>query len=102
MLKALQEKLLNQELFAEFCDEFTREMNRLRMERRAKLSSAKREVERIGTRVKKLLNLMLDDEIAVDEGKAEIKSLDARRKGLQAQLENAEEPGRVGNWRGYP
>ena len=41
VLKALQEKLLNQELFEEFCDAFTREMNRLRMERRASLSSAK-------------------------------------------------------------
>lgn len=92
VLKALQEKLLNQELFEEFCDEFTREMNRLRMERRASLSSAKREVERIGARIKKLLNLMLDDEVAVDEGKAEIKNLDARRKELQAQLETADEP----------
>jgi hypothetical protein len=92
VLKALQEKLLNQELFDEFCQEFTREMNRLRMERRASLSSGKREVERISTRIKKLLNLMLDDEIAVDEGKAEIKTLDARRKELQAQLESADEP----------
>jgi hypothetical protein len=92
VLKALQEKLLNRELFEEFCDEFTREMNRLRMERRASLSSAKREVERIGARIKKLLNLLLDDEIAVDEGKAEIKALDARRKELQAQLETADEP----------
>ena len=49
VLKALQEKLLDQELFDEFCREFTREMNRLRMERRASLSSAKREVERIST-----------------------------------------------------
>ena len=92
VLKALQDKLLNQELFAEFCEEFTRVMNRLLMERRATLSSAKREVERIGTRIKKLLNLLLDDEIGVDEGKAEIKALDARRKDLQAQLENADEP----------
>src|SRR5256885_16933532 len=92
VLKALQEKLLNQELFAEFCDEFTREMNRLRMERRASLSSAKREVERIGARIKKLLNLLLDDEITVDEGKAEIKAIDARRKGFQEQLESADEP----------
>ncbi len=30
VLKALQGKLLNQELFEEFCEEFTREMNRLR------------------------------------------------------------------------
>jgi hypothetical protein len=92
VLRALQEKLLRQDLFEEFCDEFTREMNRLRMERRASLSSAKREVGRIGTRIKKLLNLMLDDEIAVDEGKTEIKTLDARRKELQAQLKNADEP----------
>ena len=46
-------------------------MNRLRMERRASLSSAKREIERISTRIKKLLDLLLDDEIAVDEGKAD-------------------------------
>jgi hypothetical protein len=62
------------------------------MERRASLSSGKREVERIGTRIKKLLNLMLDDGIAVDEGKTEIKALDARRKELQAQLDTANEP----------
>jgi hypothetical protein len=62
------------------------------MEHRASLSFAKREVERIGARITKLLNLMLDDEIAVDEGKAEIKTLDARRKELQSQLETAGEP----------
>jgi hypothetical protein len=52
VLRALQAKLLQQDLFEEFCGEFTREMNRLRMERRASLSSAKREVERIDTRIK--------------------------------------------------
>jgi site-specific DNA recombinase len=46
-LKALQEKLLRQDLFEEFCDEFTREMNRLRMEHRASLSAAEREFERV-------------------------------------------------------
>ena len=35
---------------------------------------------------------LLDEEITVDEGKAEMKALDARRKELQAQLENADEP----------
>jgi len=72
VLKALHEKLLRQDLFDEFCEEFTREMNRLRMEHRASLSSAKREVDRIGTRIKKLLNLILDVEMAVDEGLADI------------------------------
>jgi hypothetical protein len=35
---------------------------------------------------------MLDDEIAMDEGKAEMKALDARRKELQEQLGTADEP----------
>ena len=48
------DKLLRQDLFEEFCDEFTRETNRLRMEHRASLSSAEREIERIETRRKKL------------------------------------------------
>ena len=50
VLKALQEKLLRQDLFEEFCDEFTREMNRLRMEHRANLSAAEREIDRIEAR----------------------------------------------------
>ena len=50
VLRALRERLLQQDLFEEFCNEFTREMNRLRMEHRASLSSAKREVERIGSK----------------------------------------------------
>ena len=57
VLEALQEKLLRQDLFEEFCDEFTREMNRLRMEHRASLSAAEREIERIEVRRKKLIEI---------------------------------------------
>lgn len=42
VLKALEEKLLNQELFEEFCEEFTREMNRLRGEHRANMVAGER------------------------------------------------------------
>ena len=35
---------------------------------------------------------MLDDEISVEEGKAEIKALDSRRNELNAQLKAADEP----------
>jgi site-specific DNA recombinase len=41
VLSALQDKLLRQDLFEEFCDESTREMNRLRMEHRASLSTSR-------------------------------------------------------------
>ena len=67
-------------------------MVRLSVAEGASLSSAKLEVERIDTRIKKLLNPMLDDEMAVDEGKAEIEALDRRRKELQAQFETADQP----------
>jgi site-specific DNA recombinase len=92
VLGALQDKLMRKDFFEEFCREFAKEMNRLRMEQRAGLTAAKREVDRIGRRIKKLLDLMLDDEIAVDEGKAEMKALDSRRKELEVQLKSADEP----------
>ena len=60
VLRALQEKLLQQDLFEEFCDEFTREMNRLRMEHRSSLSAAEREIERIEVRRKKLVESIMD------------------------------------------
>src|SRR5918992_633731 len=59
VLNALQEKLLRQDLFDEFCEEFTREMNRLRMEHRASLSAAAREIERIDARRKKLIEMVI-------------------------------------------
>jgi len=60
LLRVLQDKLLRQDLFEEFCDEFTREMNRLRMEHRAGLSAAEREIERIETRRKKLVESIME------------------------------------------
>ena len=60
VLKALHEKLLRQDLFEEFCDEFTRDMNRLRMEHRASLSAAEREIERIEVRRKKLIEMAME------------------------------------------
>ena len=55
VLRALQDKLLRQDLFKEFCDEFTREMNRLRMEHRAGLSTAENEIVRSEVRRQKLV-----------------------------------------------
>jgi len=60
VLAALKDKLLRQGLFEEFCDEFTREMNRLRMQHRADLTAAEREIERIEARRKKLVESIVD------------------------------------------
>jgi site-specific DNA recombinase len=91
VLKALQEKLLNQELFEEFCDEFTREMNRLRMEHRANLSAAEREIERIEVRRKKLVESIMDG-VPASEVKDELNANAVRREALKAKLAAADEP----------
>jgi site-specific DNA recombinase len=53
VLRALREKLMRRDFFDEFCREFAKEMNRLRMEQRAGLTSAQRELARMEARRKK-------------------------------------------------
>jgi site-specific DNA recombinase len=91
VLHALQEKLLRQDLFEELCEEFTREMNRLRMEHRAGLSSAERELERVRAGIRKIIDAIKDG-YAGPELKAEMDELQARKESLVAQLAAADAP----------
>jgi len=92
VLHALQTKLLRKEFFEEFCREFAKEMNRLRMEQRSGLNAAKRELSKIEVRRRKLLDLMLDDVVPTSEGKDEMLGLTARRDELQQPIKTAHEP----------
>jgi site-specific DNA recombinase len=91
VLTALQEKLLRQDLFEEFCDEFTREMNRLRMEHRATLSAAERELERVQNDIRRVIEAIKNG-FAGPDFKAEWDALQERKTALQAKLESADEP----------
>ena len=91
VLKALQEKLLRQDLFEEFCDEFTREMNRLRMEHRATPIAAEREIERIEIRRKKLVQSIMDG-VPASEVKDERNANAVRREELKAEIAAADAP----------
>lgn len=91
VLAALKHKLLRQDLFEEFCAEFTREMNRLRMEHRASLSAAEREIDRIEARRKKLIEMVMDG-VAPSEVKDEMNANAARREELKARLAAADQP----------
>ena len=53
VLNALLHHLMDPTLFKEFCDEFTREMNRLRMEGSASINSAKSELGRIEKQIRR-------------------------------------------------
>jgi site-specific DNA recombinase len=91
VLKALEEKLLNQELFEEFCEEFTREMNRLRGEHRANLVAGERELARLEARRKKLVESIMEG-VPGSEVKGELIAIATRREELQRRHSAITEP----------
>jgi DNA invertase Pin-like site-specific DNA recombinase len=91
VLAALKDKLLRQDLFEEFCEEFTREMNRLRMEHRAGRVAAERELERIQHDVRRMIQAIKDGFGDADL-KVEWNATQERKAALQAQLAHEGEP----------
>jgi hypothetical protein len=91
VLRALQDKLMRQDFFEEFCREFAKEMNRLRMEQRAGLSGAKRELERVNRDIQKVIEAIKAG-FALPELKVEMDALQARKEVLLARLSTAQEP----------
>lgn len=91
VLTALQEKLLRKDFFEEFCHEFAKEMNRLRMEQQASLSGAKRELERVQRDIRKVIEAIKAG-FPLSELKPEMESLQERKTVLQAQLAAVDEP----------
>lgn len=78
-------------MFARFCDVFTQEMNRLRMEGRAGIAAAEAEITKIDRELDTLLNLILNGG-AADAINAKMVLLEHRKKELALLLAEAEEP----------
>ena len=91
VLGVLKGKLMDPVLFREFCDEFTREMNRLRMQGRAALEAARTEVTRIDRELDTLLDLILKGG-AAEKINARMVQLEARKRELERALTEAAEP----------
>ncbi|MFD2249550.1 recombinase family protein [Pseudochelatococcus lubricantis] len=94
VLNALRTNLMDPELFAEFCEEFTREMNRLRMEGRASIDAAEAETRKIERELDKLMSLILaaDDDASPLRMMKQMKTLEAKKADIERFLEGAEEP----------
>jgi site-specific DNA recombinase len=91
VLNGLHSHLMEPELFKEFCEEFTREVNRLRMDRGASLTAMREEAPRIDRDLEKLLTAIKAGgpiQAIVDD----MKRLEARKAELTELLANAEEP----------
>src|SRR5262249_27727217 len=75
VLLALRDKLMRRYLFEDFCKEYVRELNRLRMEHRSKLSHGQQELAAVGREIRKLVQAIKDGVSAVSI-KSELLSLD--------------------------
>jgi len=91
VLHALQEKLLRRDLFEEFCHEFTREVNRLRMAASASVTAGERELRRVQAEIGKLVQA-LKDGVPASIVKDPLIALEAQQTQLRARLDRAAQP----------
>jgi site-specific DNA recombinase len=91
VLVALRDKLMRRDLFEDFCQEYVRELNRLRMEHRAGLSNARTELAAVEREIRKLVQAIKDGVSALSI-KDELLSLEARKAELQSRLNAPEMP----------
>ncbi len=91
ILAALQGQLLREDLFAEFCAEYTREFNRLNMERRTSERGLEAELVKVTNRLDKLIDALAEG-TALARIKEEMQKLDDRRNELLVLVERAKAP----------
>ena len=91
VLVALRDKLMRRDLFEDFCREYVRELNRLRMEHRASLSHGRQELASVEREIRKLIQAIKDG-ISALSIKDQLLSLEARKAELQSRLNAPEMP----------
>jgi hypothetical protein len=91
VLVALRDKLMRRDLFEDFCREYVRELNRLRMEHRASLSHGRHELAAVEREIRKLIQAIKDGVSALSI-KDELLKLEARKAELQSRLDAPEMP----------
>ena len=91
VLEALKTKLMEPALFRISCDEFTREVNRIRMDESTQINSMRRKLARIERDLEKLVQALLDGLAAVTI-KSKMELLEARKAELTRKLTSVEEP----------
>jgi site-specific DNA recombinase len=91
MLSGLRTHLMEPELFKEFCVEFIREVNRLRIELSSDIISQRKELERVQRDLERAIQAILDG-VPGAQLKDKIGGLEARKAELTDLLANAEGP----------
>ncbi|PRD43039.1 resolvase [Phyllobacterium phragmitis] len=91
VLQGLHTHLMEPGLFKEFCAEFTREVNRRRIERRTDMDAAQRELEKTVRDLDKAIDAILSG-VPPLQLKERMEKLEARKAELTEMLANVDEP----------
>ena len=91
VLHAMREHLMQPGLFKEFCEEFTRAVNRGRMDAASELTAKRAELKKIEAQIEKMLQAIMDGFYS-SSMKEKMTALEARKAELSHNLEQAKEP----------
>ncbi|MDE1905548.1 MAG: recombinase family protein, partial [Rhodospirillales bacterium] len=91
VLDGLHRHLMEPELFKDFCEAFTREVNRARMDEGVTLAAQRKELERIDRELDKAIQAILDG-VPGARLKDKIGQLEARKAELTALVAEAKQP----------
>ena len=91
VLDGLRTHLMEPDLFKAFCDEFTREVNRLRMERDADIINQGKELDRVERELDKAIQAILDG-VPGAKLKDKIGGLETRKAELLELVSEGKEP----------
>ncbi|WP_245259139.1 recombinase family protein [Salinarimonas rosea] len=91
VLDGLREHLMEPELFALFCEEYTRHMNALRIEATSALAGYRAQLAKVTRDIDRLITAILDG-VGGAQVKDRITSLEARKEELELLLDAQDEP----------
>ncbi|ARQ02719.1 DNA invertase Pin-like site-specific DNA recombinase [Pseudorhodoplanes sinuspersici] len=91
VLNGLHTHLMEPSLFREFCEEFTREVNRLRIERSSSIVGQRKELTKVQRDLERAIQAVLDG-VPGAQLKDTIGALESRKAELTEVLAHAEEP----------
>jgi site-specific DNA recombinase len=92
ILDGLRSQLMAPDLFKAFCEEFHREVNRLRSDGNAAAEAKRVELDRIERRIRRIVELITDDDAPVRALRQELVMLEARQLTLQRELAATDAP----------
>jgi site-specific DNA recombinase len=92
VLGGLRERLMAPELFKAFCEEFHREVNRQRADENGAAETKRSELDRVERRIRRIVEVIADDDAPVRALKEELVTLEARQDALRQELANSTAP----------